>query len=715
MKGMTLLAAFLLSACSISAAAVHIKIRPGQDAGIRNEQVEFVFDLSAGVFSGRDLAAGVMAIRQARFDLDPHEDGTGQWKTPPHTFEAEDLGEFRDALGSGRRMRVWFKPRESYDPQRFLDVALYEAKPFVVIGWGIRNPFKYTVRVRNARVVSGAELSHDQKPAHHCVLRSGAGAQRNVVKDTWRIDALNGAMLTCVDEAAKPPGRRTIVAGGLAYAEFLRRVTVDDHVTGGRKKASSNGARMTLSVWDPQGKRVKPGQTWVSKDTFYLDVVTPDPFAALEGYGRAMAVANTAKPNVYNFPTLCGWMTSSHGHGDGTKINHSPGLVKQMNLAHDAGLLKYTPLAVRLEPDAYCYRNQGDTQQGWWDDEHFARFKSLRAPYETFGKFCKAVKARGGMVFTYFQCSLPSNDFAAAHPDWMLNNDISLLHVDHRHHQPLVRYDYTDPGFQKHCRAVWKRLRDAGVQGIKFDYPETAWGAQGGFEDESYTTTSAYRKLFELCREGLGPDALLHERILGESRVPCTDATAGVVDLQRVWGDASYFKPEMASRIGLRWFKQGKVFRYYPDGKSFYKPGRQPKKPLDPKDRRTFLTLVGLLSGRIELGTGFGKMTPEMLHDLTRLFPMLPNGRAFRPVDMLLGKAHPEVYVYTVTDDWRQVLLVNNGEKGTKAVTAPLSGDQAGTGSLGCDPAGRFHAVEFWSRIQDHPQIVSPVATSCRE
>ena len=157
----------------------------------------------------------------------------------------------------------------------------------------------------------------------------------------------------------------------------------------------------------------------------------------------------------------------------------------------------------------------------------------------------------------------------------------------------------------------------------------------------------------------------------------------------------------MASRIGLRWYKQGNVFRYYPDGKSFHQNGVE----LDQTQRRTFLTLIGLLSGRIELGTSFGKMTKEMIHDVTRLYPVLPNGKSFRPADMLLANTHPEVYVYAVSEKWKQVILLNNDVSDTKdktavhrIVAAPLSGDQASTGSLDLNKNKKYYVFDFWNQ-----------------
>ena len=662
---------------------------------ISNGAAEISFDLASGRYSGKDLVTGTFAFVEAQFRMDA---GKRPWREPKmaYHFEQEDV---TDSLGQGKRLRIYHEAEKGYDPVRILIVTLYDKTPYVVLGFGVKNQFSYDVRVAEAQVLYTGELFKDQQVQDARVLRGGAGAEPTFVEQDWQIQADNSAMLTYKDKGQ----RRTLVAGGLKYKEFMRKVDLLDgtqkyNFDGSFKLVRKGHRQMTLTILDSQGKRIKPGQTWVAADTFYLDFVTVDPFENLEAFGLAMRQANNAQPNIYDFPTLCGWMVSTGSHGEGKPINHSLGLVGQMDIAKKSGILKYTPVAVRLEPDYYCYSNYGDTQQGWWDDEHFAKYNSLREPYETFSKFCHAVKTRGGIPFTYFQGSMPSNDFAAAHPEWMLNNDISRLHVDHTHQIPLIRYDYTDPGFQAHVLKRWGSLREAGLQGVKMDYPETAWAFNGGFEDKSYTTVSAYRKMFELCREGLGPDAFIHERIIGNpthETVPRTDTTAGVVDLQRVWNDSSYFAPEMATRMGLRWYKNRVVFSYYPDGKSMYK--QRSKVPLPVAQRRTLLTIIGLLSGRLELGTSFGSMSPEMLHDISRLYPMISEAKSPRPVDMLLGKKHPEVYVYDVTPQWAQVILFNSHEK-EMTIEVPFSGEQSDTGSLGLKGDQQYYVYDFWNQ-----------------
>ena len=663
---------------------------------IQNEVVRIDFDLQAGTYTGTNLREDVQFFSGARFQLDP---GLRQWKMPKTICRFEKIP-VNDDFGTGQTLKIYHQPQKSYDPDRILLLTLYDDKPFVVIGWGIKNKFDYSVRVARADVLFGGELFKGQKVDQPKVLRGAAGAEPTFVEDNWEIEALNSAMLTYKDGSK----RCTVVAGGLKYKEFIRRVEIIEGFyrggNDGKYTRNSKGPRqMTLICEDPHGKIVPAHTEWISSDTFYLDFVTTDPFVNLEQYGNAMAAANNAKPNFYDFPTLCGWVVSSRHLGEGRDLNHSAGMVEQLDVAVKKGFLKYSPLAVRVEPDYYCYGNQGDTQQGWWDDEHFARYGSLRKPYETFEKYCTAVIDRGGVPFTYFQCSLPSNDFAVAHPDWMLNNDISQLHVDHAHHRPVVRYDYSDPVFRDHTLKVWQRLAKDGLKGVKFDYPETAWNSVTPFEDKSFTTTSAYRAVFDLCRQGLGPDAFIHERNIGgvtHENFPRNDATAGIVDLQRVWTDASHFEPEMVSRMGLRWYKSRNVFTYYPDSKSML--NNKTKQPLPAHIRRSILSVHALIAGRLELASSFNQMNDEIIHDLTRIYPVIKERRSPRPADMLTGVKHPQVYVYSVTDSWQQVMLINNDKTNEKTISAPLSGDMAETGSLGLSADSQYHVFDFWNQ-----------------
>lgn len=659
-------------------AAIKI-VKQADTLSISNNICVFDFSLKTGSFSGKDIQSGITVFEDARFSLDELQHNCWwSWKQPEYVYEWSETP-VSDCFGLGKTLCITHIPQQGYRPICTLKIIVYEDKPFIVFGFGIINQFDYPVLIPQVLLINEAKLFNGRKITVPQTLRGGAGSERQFVENTLDVNAYNSVMLTCnVNER-----RHTMVVGGLKYKEYFRHLMF-----------SSESQTIKVSCEDPQGKYVAPKTTYNSDDTVFLDFVTVNPFTSLENYGLAMRQANNAKPNMYNFPTLCGWMVSNKDLGEGKSLNNSPGLVEQTKLAKETGIMKYTPIAVRLEPDYYCHKNYGDTQQGWWDNEHWAKYGSLLEPYETFGKFCKAVSELGGIVLTYFQCSMPSNDFAIAHPEWMLNNDISLLCYEHRPRVPYVRYDYTEPEFQKYILNMWKRLRSEGVRGIKFDYPETAWAKNGGFEDKSYTTTLAYRTLFALCRQGMGKDALIHERNLGEEETICVDVTAGIVDLQRVWEDSSHFEPEMVSRIGLRWYKNRVVFNYYPDGKSLFE--LKTKKPLPTEYRRTMLTLIGLLSGRLELGTSFGSMTKDMLYDVTRLYPVLEEPKSFRPVDMLLCDKHPQVYVYDINTDWSQIILCNNNKE-EREISVPLSGNQCETGSLGMESDKEYYIYDFWN------------------
>ena len=496
--------------------------------------------------------------------------------------------------------------------------------------------------------------------------------------------------------------RRNFVAGGLTYYDFLKRVE-----TG----SAPDGRLLAKAVaYDPVGLLLKSGDVYQSKDRFYIDLLETDPFTALETYARAAAITQDAKPNFYNFPTLCMWyvMVTS-----GEKTMNTVDAVRQMDYAAQSGFLRYSPVAIRLVPDTYHHETGGNTPQGWWDDAHWQKFSYYKEPYETSAKFCQAIRERGGLPFTYVQTGMPSDDFAEAHPDWMLNNSIKYLKlVPRSHEQPHVRPDYSEPGLQQHMRKVWRDLGEAGLAGVMFDYPETGFAGEGGLEDPQSTATAAYRKIFELAREGLGPQAHIDERNLGEvstptslpqERIPYSDMTLGLVDSQRIETDSSSFTAAQVARAALRWYKTRVFYLYDMDSKSLLFRKIHTKKTEEVADpvvrRRSILTMLYVTAGRVLLADSFKNYPPEIIRDLSRLYPMHEERRTARPVDLLLPSAAgcPRVYQFQVTPEWQQVTLFNPDMAAPATVSAPLSGDAAQTGALGLDPNAEYHAYDFWN------------------
>lgn len=380
-----------------------------QTVSISNALFSINFDLQTGTFSGVDKQGNKTVFTDARFDLDA---GNYGWKRPKYSYNWSQ-SPISDTLGTGVKLTIEHLPLEGYRLPGNLEIRLYENLSYAVLGFSVTNPNSYMVRIRQAILLDKAKVFPKEKIQKPQALRGGAGAEPNFVEETMDMRAYNSMMLTAtVDDK-----RHSIVAGGLNYKEFLRQITL-----------SSKDQSLTVSVEDPQGKDIPPFQTYHSADDIFLDFVTIDPFKSLENYGLTMRKANSAKPNMYDFPTLCGWLTSNDDYGEGKPLNNSPALVDQLKIAKTMGFMNYTPIAVRLEPDFYSYDNFGNTPQGWWDNAHWSSdsltetrgYPSLMKPFDTFGKFCGAVKALGGIPFTYFQGSLPSNDFALKHPGWML-------------------------------------------------------------------------------------------------------------------------------------------------------------------------------------------------------------------------------------------------------------------------------------------------------
>ena len=465
---------------------------------------------------------------------------------------------------------------------------------------------------------------------------------------------------------------------------------------------------MTGSLYaeDPVGKRVDPGVRYLPDDRFYVDFITSNPFESLERYGQAIRAAQRIELNMYDFPTVCLWYAHHGGYGGGQATNDTVGAVAEMENIRRSGFLKFSRAAVRLVPDCYTKNNQ----QGWWDDEHFQRHGSTnlgdftggtyKPPYETSEKWGKAVTERGGIPLTYCQTGFRSEDYAFAFPEHMLfDKATAWRHESYkrpldddefwgnawRKNFRLWGYDYTDPDFIEHMRQVYASFRAGGIKGLMFDYPATGWAAAGGLEDAYATTAGAYRNIFRLAKEGLGPECYIHERNMERG----SDITLGLVTSQRTENDTARISPDVVTRCGLRWYKNRVVVNYDADSKNVWRLRE------DRDAVRSLFTMSYVTTGRLLLANSFSQLPPEIIHDLTRIYPFHTTPKSARPVDALTER-YPRVYDFEVSPHWHQLTFYNPDPEEATTVGVALAGDMA-EGALGLDPSESYYVYDFWN------------------
>ena len=585
--------------------------------------------------------------------------------------------------------------------------AVYPEKTFVDISFGFKNLGDSPIRLRRVDVVDGGSFMTGADGGVLRLLGGGSGIAKTTVVKGRELKAENNAL--CFSADPKQP--RSLVAGGMTYSDFRKRVDI-----------GKDG--LDLFAEDPVGKRVDPGQTYNSADRFYLEGVTDNPFEALESYARTTQLARGIKLNYYRFPSTCMWFLSvDHFGGDAGSTNSTVGAVREMRHIVDSGFLKYSPVAVRLVPDCYEQNNQ----QGWWDDEHWRMHgrkercvveRHYEKPYDTTRKWAAAIRDLGGIPLTYFQPGIRSEDYAEAFPDHMLYDDphkyirkngkkVGDPHwvmgdrgiPDFAHpgkwspgYGKLWQetYDYTDPGFLKHWAGVNDNLRDGGVRGVFYDYPDRAFAAHGGFEDRYATATHAYRNVFRVAREHLGRNAYLQERI-----GPGSDATLEFVSSVRTAGDTNAISPRLLNPVAMRWYKNRRLTNYDMDGKALIRSGHGKNIHLIGEiERRAILTMSYVVSGRLLLTESFRHFPDEVLHDLSRLFPFHATPLTARPLDAFV-RDQPAVFDFPVSADWHQLVL-HNGFGAGRRIEVPISGDTA-FGALGLDAGREYYIYDFWN------------------
>lgn len=616
------------------------------------------------------------------------------------------VSDVQDSLGKGKMLTIRVHVDQYADV--IWQATLYGENDYLVFNMGVANDSRQMYRIMSYYpVISNQVYSGFNNKLNYKLLEGASGGARTLVSEENEFTSFNNLMVKFGD-VERP---EILVAGGITYHEFEKFISI---------KREKERLQLRLFAEDPVGRLVEAGEGYIPDEKFYLCFNNADPFTALEKYAVTLKAAQQIKLNMYDFPTECLWYASFYNNEKGRrKFNDTKGAIEEMDNAVQSGITRYTRTAIRLVPDTYTANNQ----QGWWDDKHWGMYGEQMstegahyiAPYLTTKSWAQAIIEKGGIPITYFQSARRSEDYAKQHPEHMLFNDsYRVINMPERflhrvqvgngydagyfNHwwtdKMLWSYDFTDKGFISHMKTVYKNLRDAGIQGVMYDYPEvTAYAFEGGFEDKQKTTAWAYRNMFRLAFEGLGENCYLDERNLLRG----SDITLGLVASQRVWADTDGITPEMITRCGLRWYKNRVVVNYDMDSKD-----PSDIKPLWKNDGiRSMLTMCYVTSGRFLLGRSFSQLSKQELYDLSRVFPYHTTAQSARPLDAFQdGVLYPRVYDFAINSDWHQLTFYNYNldmaapQKNEIQVSLSSSLNKGG---MALDPNSSYYVYDFWN------------------
>jgi hypothetical protein len=661
---------------------------------IENYLLKVDYDLSSGTFSVSDKREPQPCITEAFSKVNMLKSNDLFMR---HTWRENN---FSDDLGSGKVLIINSSSVSLLFPDIVLQIYIYSDKGYLVFKEGVENNTPYHINITSMHPMIGKAFEGYDFTGLK-ILDGNSGGAETRVRTINELSCQNNIMA----RFGKGKSVKVIVMGGLTYYEFEKYFSIS---------IQQNHLLLSMRNSDPVGKRVEAGSKYFSDEKVFLNVTDPDPFDALEEYGLALRASQKINLNIYNFPTVCLWYASHYLYGGGPLINDTRGGVWEMDNVVKSGFMKYSPVAIRIVPDYY----QPDNQQGWWDDEHWQMYGDDREyatigphykiPYETSKKFGDAITERGGIPISYSQTARRSEDYCLKYPGHMLFNNPQRMigkpeYKDRWSNDFMWSYDFTDPGFVEHMQNVYANMKAAGFKGIMFDYPRrTGWAYEGGFEDIYATTTSAYRDIFRLAKEGLGKDSYIDENTSGN------DVTLGLIASQRIWSDCSIINPAMIARGGLRWYKNRVVVNYDMDSKI-------PEKALpagSDDGYRSMFTMLYHTSGRVLLGSSFSKISEKQIYALSRLYPFHSSPKSARPLDAFSGNRFPGVYDFKVDSKWHQLIFYNSAVdtsvtsekdllKGNikympSVLGVDLSEEQA-SGGLGLDPSKEYYIYDFWN------------------
>lgn len=129
------------------------------------------------------------------------------------------------------------------------------------------------------------------------------------------------------------------------------------------------------------------------------------------------------------------------------------------------------------------------------------------------------------------------------------------------------------------------------------------------------------------------------------------------------------FSASMATKIGLRWYKNRILFNYDADAKNLLKVF-----PDNVDGRRKVLTMSYVAGSRLLLANSFKQLNKGIIHDLTRVVPFHQSPVSARPLDMFIRK-NPQIYDAIINRGWHQLTLYNTNDLESDTITVDLGGE----------------------------------------
>jgi hypothetical protein len=600
------------------------------------------------------------------------------WSTEyPQSHTA--ASEFRDQLGSGRRLEVTFNGSTN-KPELKYTVELYDQLPFGAVQVQLQNRGKSTVQVQSIRVLDatgmpvvdlgapesaervlsdsfsedrpplqifdlgkareykGEDSYSDQLTAVHFAVGSQLIYNRTSQNSLFLAALTSDRWLTLYHLATE--GGATGQARTTSYAVDCTGTTEVMKKESIRQSPADQQIELSLSL--------QPGDTISSEKVMFA--VGKDYHSQLEAYGSAIRVlrhARVSKPAPWGW-----WSWTAYYYG----------------LTGGAALTNAEWLAQNLKGYGYDLFH---IDEGYaYADSEFTTPNAALYPngIRSLGYKATSVGLRFGMWVGAFRVSKRSYVYEK-HPEWLVHNakgqPIQIGFVQDGR-DPLYVLDTTHPGAQDYLRQTYRTLsREWNARYFKMDFMDDT-AIEGYHYRPNTSAIEALQIGLKVIRDAVGPDVLLDK-----DGCPML-AAVGYTDLGRTSTDTGHsYKGTKEDAVGIaaRYYMNGNFYGADPDAFSVSEQlitdqsWHTQKSPLTLDEAEMSIALAAIAGGMFEIGDDLPTLgaQPERLKLVQNqdLLNMVRLGRAAKPVDLMTYRDEDEQpSIFFLREDDRQSMLV---------------------------------------------------------